>query len=177
MKATRILATAGLGLGLTLGVPVLSSTASAAPVLAAYGPTTGPSITVSPTVVAPGGTVTITCTGFDPGETVIIVLHTDPVTLGTATADPSGDVHTTVTIPTNTTPGQHTITVTGETSGLTLSATITVEGAVTAAAAPSSSLPFTGANVAATTGVGAGAVAIGGGLVLAARKRRRHNFS
>jgi hypothetical protein len=143
----------------------------------AYGPN-APTVTSSTTTVCAGCPITLSGNGFQPGETITIQLFSTPVTIGSTTADPSGAFTTTVTIPANTTPGNHTIVATGLTSGTTASFAIVVTGASTAgvsttAGTPSSgSLAFTGADIAAMAGVGAIALALGGMLVFAGRRRR-----
>jgi hypothetical protein len=149
----------------------------ASPALA-YGPTAA-TLTSSTTTVCAGCSITLSGTGFQPGETITIQLFSTPVTLGSTTADPQGAFTTTVTIPADTTPGNHTIVATGLTSGITASFAIVVTGASTtgavtpSAGTPSSgSLAFTGADIAAMAGVGAIALALGGMLVFAGRRRR-----
>jgi LPXTG-motif cell wall-anchored protein len=166
------------------GVAALPASASAAPVVASahYGPSGPPGCYLSATTVVLGGSVTVGGFNFDAGETITITIHSAaPQTLGSTVANSSGAFSDTVTIPTDLVPGQHTITATGLTSGLSASATITLVSATTAvsSSAPTSSstLPYTGADVAAASGVAGAAIAIGGGLVLASRKRRRSDFA
>ena len=97
----------------------------------AYGPN-APGLGLTLSVVTPGASITISGSSFQPGETVTIVLHSFPATLGTTTADPSGNSSATVTIPSDTPPGNHTITATGNTSGTTVSVGIVVVGSSTA---------------------------------------------
>ncbi|QIM18282.1 hypothetical protein G7066_05760 [Leucobacter coleopterorum] len=54
---------------------------------------------------------------FVPGERVTGLLESDPISLGTATADSRGNVEFEVWIPTDFELGRHTVTLTGETSG------------------------------------------------------------
>ena len=68
---------------------------------------TGPASTVA------GGEISVDGTGFDPGETVSLALHSEPVALGTVAADAVGAFSTTVTIPANTVAGDHTVVATG----------------------------------------------------------------
>jgi hypothetical protein len=145
----------------------------------AYGPN-APFITVSISVVPPGGSLTVNGQGFQPGEGITLQLFSTPVTLGTTTADPTGAFSTSVTIPASTPVGNHTIVATGNTSGTTASTGIVVgtastTGAGTGTSSGSSSggsLAFTGADLAAMAGVGAIALALGGMLVFAGRRRR-----
>lgn len=63
--------------------------------------------------VVAGGTVNVSETGFEPGETTHIVLYSTPVVLATVKADASGTVKASVTIPTGTQLGRHTLAVLG----------------------------------------------------------------
>jgi hypothetical protein len=63
--------------------------------------------------VNPGQTTTVAGTGFPPGQPVLVQLFSDPVTLGTATADATGAFRLVVTVPSATTPGVHTLVATG----------------------------------------------------------------
>ena len=77
----------------------------------------------------PGGHVTITGGGFKPGSTAQIILHSDVVVLNAVTADGSGVVAATVSIPPNTAAGVHTLEIRGgaaDGSTRSLSAAITV---------------------------------------------------
>jgi YVTN family beta-propeller protein len=67
----------------------------------------------------PGDSVSFDASGFTPGEPVDETLHSTPVVLGSVTADGSGDVSATVTIPVDTPAGSHDLLLTGETSGFT----------------------------------------------------------
>lgn len=78
-----------------------------------------------------GAEQTVTGTGFAPGERVEIQLASTPTLVGTVDADPSGSVALTFAIPTATAPGEHTLTLTGPTSG-----SATVAFTVTAATPP-----------------------------------------
>ncbi|HEY4270080.1 MAG TPA: hypothetical protein VGM94_17995 [Galbitalea sp.] len=100
---------------------------------------------VSTSSVTAGGTVTVAGSGFTRGEQVSVVLHSTPVNLTTVTADVSGAVSATVTIPNATTAGAHTLILTGLRSGVVATAGITV----TAASVSTSSDPilaFTGSD-------------------------------
>ena len=65
--------------------------------------------------VEPGDPVSVDGSGFAPDETVDETLHSAPVALGSVTANASGNVSTTVTIPTGTPAGPHELLLTGET--------------------------------------------------------------
>ncbi len=149
----------------------IASTASAAP---AYPPV-APTITLSSTVVAPGGAVTVRGTGFTPGESVSVDIHSDAVHLATVTADADGVATADVTIPSGFS-GHHTITMTGLSSGLVLSIGIDIQsGAAGGSATGSSSgggLAFTGFDLPVVTGAAAGLLILGGLFVMVGRRRR-----
>ena len=142
----------------------------------AYGPG-ATTISTNISTVGAGGSLIVTGSGFQPGETVTLVLHSTPVTLGTTPADSQGAFSTSVIIPADTTPGNHTIVGTGNTSGSTATTSIVVTSATTTGGTSNSGssgggLAFTGAHIAAMAGVGAIALALGGMLVFAGRRRR-----
>jgi len=64
-------------------------------------------------VDAPGDTTTVSGSGFPPGGPLLLQLFSDPVTLGTTTADAAGAFRVVVTIPIGTPAGVHTVVVTG----------------------------------------------------------------
>jgi hypothetical protein len=136
----------------------------------AYGPNAA-TVGDSASSIGPGGSLTVSGSNFAPGDTVTIVLHSAPITLATTTANPSGAFSAVVTIPSDTAPGQHEI-VASDTDGDSTSTNILVTGTVPVATA-TPSLPFTGADIAALSGVGAVALALGGMLILTGRRRRR----
>jgi hypothetical protein len=129
----------------------------------------GPTVSLGDRTVAPGDSLTLTAAGFLGGERVSIELHSDPVTLALSSANGTGDLLATVTIPLDTTPGEHAIVLRGLESGRTVSADITVTRPVTGTGTGTG----TGQPLAAT-GVGlpiglialGGLIAIGGGLVI-----------
>ncbi len=141
-------------------------------------PGTG-SITLDKTTVPQGGTVGVTCTGFAPGTDVQITLHSDPVDLGTATADDNGEVHQNITIPPGTATGQHSVTCSGlSASGGSL--TLTAELMVTATGTtpvtnPTTSgtgtLPRTGSDTTELLRVGVVLIVAGAALAVIVRRR------
>ena len=66
-----------------------------------------PAVRLSAPSVTAGASVTITGTGFAPSAGLTVVLHSDPVQLGTVTTTADGAFSSTVTIPANTPPGTH----------------------------------------------------------------------
>jgi LPXTG-motif cell wall-anchored protein len=125
---------------------------------------------VSDPTVTPGQTITVTGSGYASNASVTITMESQPVTLKTTTANASGQLNTQVTIPTNATPGNHTLRATGRSSDggtLVLSASLVVSsGGQTGA------LPRTGPTSAAgLTAIGFLLAAVGG--CAAAVKTRR----
>ena len=66
-------------------------------------------LTTDATVLVEGSDVAVDGTGFVPGSTVDIWLHSDPVLLGNVTADSNGAFSTVLTLPTGVELGDHTI--------------------------------------------------------------------
>jgi hypothetical protein len=74
-----------------------------------------------------GQPVGVSCGGYAPASTVAVDLLSTPVRIGTLTANASGQVTGTVTIPQNTTAGSHTVRFTGTApDGSTLVRTVAV---------------------------------------------------
>jgi LPXTG-motif cell wall-anchored protein len=178
----RFTASVALCLGLLFGAFGLTAYA--------YGPTT-PSLTLTVSIGSGNvDTVSVNLSGFQPGEIVNVQVFSTPQELGTITANSAGAVSQTFTLPAGLPAGLHTVVATGETSGLTASAQFTLASPTAApsstssttaeaaaAAAPSSSLPTTGIDAALGVALGAGAIAVGGLLVMAARRRRISSWS
>ena len=152
----------------------------------AYGPTT-PSLTGGVTTGTGNvDTVNVVGSGFQPSEIVNIQVHSNPIELGTVTADSAGAFSATFTLPAGLPAGAHAIIATGETSGITAQIAFTLAAAsqspaapastVAPVTAPASSLPYTGTDVALSVSVGAGALVLGGLLVLSARRRRNASW-
>ncbi|MCW2523365.1 MAG: Ig-like domain repeat protein, partial [Frankiales bacterium] len=153
----------------------------------------GQTLTPNQTLHA-GDQLTLSAAGFVPGETVAIVLHSTPQTLGTVQADSNGNVTANVTIPSGLPAGKHTLSLVGQadTTSYTFviaaaaAATSTAAGTdptaatsaaaadPTAAASSGSSLASTGAKV--IPAALAALLLIGGGFLLmgGARRRRSH---
>ncbi len=87
-----------------------------------------------------GNTITVNGDGFLPHSDVDVTLHSTPVHLGTFTTDASGAFTATVTIPSDTKPGAHTIVLTG-TAADGQPATVTL-----ALTVQDSTLPYTGSS-------------------------------
>jgi LPXTG-motif cell wall-anchored protein len=171
-----------------------SPTTSEAPTSSTVASTTSkacdPSITLvnSTGAISQGSSLGVDLTCFQPGEKIQVFLHSNPVLLTTLISDDSGSASGTVTIPLDAAIGEHTITVVGEISGISLEAPILVEAAVettatapltqtsTSAAQPvevvtTTTLANTGTNAAAMTIWGVVLLAVGGIVVALTRKR------
>lgn len=115
---------------------------------------------------SPGATVTVQGSGYAPGARVSIDVHSTVIHLTTVTADASGFMRATVTLPASLPSGSHELTATGPAAGggtNTLSLSFNVAGG---------SLPFTGAPVVLIGGAGLLAAAVGAALILYARRRQ-----
>lgn len=120
-------------------------------------------------VAVPGEKITRVISGFKPNEKVTLVLHSDPINLGTFTADPNGVVTATFTLPAGLVVGDHTLVFDGN-MGTHYEEVLTVEAA--AAAVPASSgLAYTGASIAMPLALGGGLLALGGGALMVSRRR------
>ncbi|MDL5352348.1 hypothetical protein [Microbacterium sp. zg-YB36] len=128
-------------------------------------PDTGASISLSSTSLTAGGSFRLTGSGFTPGEKIEVTLHSDPIAVGTLTADAAGAVSGSLTVPAAAPSGAHRIVAVGADSGLEASVDVTVSAA--------GALAITGGTLA------AGGAALGGVLLLLIGaalliKRRRH---
>jgi alpha-L-fucosidase len=132
--------------------------------------------TVSDSSVPPGGTFTLSGSGCAPSSQVAFGL--DQEAQGQVTADSAGAFSAQVTVPEDTTAGQHEAVAVCETSEgetLVLSATITVEGAAAETprgTAGAGALPATGQESSVPlTKIAVMLVLVGGAFVVAARRR------
>jgi hypothetical protein len=163
-------------------------------VLSASGATPGtsafaPTQTVSAASADQGSTQSVTADGFAAGEQVEAVLHSTPVTVGTAVASASGTVTISFVVPASVAAGAHTLTLTGATSGLSVSSALAVTVApVAATTTPATTTPATttadttsdplgntglnGPVTAELAALGVLSVLGGSGFLLAARRRR-----
>ncbi len=148
-----------------------------------YGPAptcavVGGTFIVSPTTVTPGSTITASLTSIIPNDTFTVFIAP---AIGTLTTNASGAGSGTFTIPSDTTPGSHTISVLNA-AGKGCSVPITVVAVVPPSvpptaptSVPSAVLPVTGFDSTRLVAAGAAALGVGGLLILGARRRRRIN--
>jgi len=101
--------------------------------------------------------------GFKPFEVVTLVLHSTPQNVGTFTANGSGVVTVSFTIPAGTAAGSHSLMMTGS-MGTSFAQALKVSS--------SRSLAYTGTDVAGPLAIGGVLLLVGGGLTVAARRRK-----
>ncbi|MFQ4150127.1 family 20 glycosylhydrolase [Arthrobacter sp. LAPM80] len=137
---------------------------------AATATTTNPAAAVVAKDVRQGQSVTLTGSGFQPGEQVTGTVHSTPVDLGTSVADASGNVSFTWTVPASFDLGQHIVTLTGELSGRSVEASFTVLPSQ-AVQQDGDGLAHTGANTTSLWGAALLMALVGAGIVLGNRRR------
>jgi LPXTG-motif cell wall-anchored protein len=177
--------------------PTVASAASTPSPTPGY-PAGSTPLVVSPATVPVGGAVTLTGSGYTAGEPIDITVtygpaahamgsgHTSgsialaafsvpravsaqPAVIAQTAADAAGSFQQQVRL---TTAGTATITASGMTSGLALTSVVTVlPAAVATTVTPKGSLPFTGENLIALSGIGLIVLSLG---VLLIVRRRRH---
>lgn len=146
---------------------------AAAPAAMAQEYPAGDDAITSPTgnIYDPGDPATFVARTFQPGSQVSFTFFSDPVHLGTVTADANGVATINTRIPASADPGRHTVRASGiDPNGRlqNLDFSLTVRGGP--GRAP---LPRTGSsNSIDLTRVGVAALAGGGLLILASKKRR-----
>lgn len=86
-----------------------------------------PTLKVTNNPVAPGGSVTVTGDGFKKNESVTVELSSQPVVRTTVTADGSGSIAATLTVPSTAPDGSYPITAIGAKSQVTAEDQVTVE--------------------------------------------------
>jgi hypothetical protein len=131
---------------------------SAAPASAQYGPGTGGAVTCDAGSAPPGATVTCTVTGCPPGSTANFTMNGEPI--GSAPVGDDGSASTDVTIPSG-----------GGTLGVTCGDVSASFGLGAAEAAATGSLARTGSDSLPLARIAMVLVAVGGLVVLAARRR------
>jgi uncharacterized membrane protein YgcG len=99
----------------------------------------GPSLSLNAATVTAGGVLTVSGSGFAPDTEVAVSIHSDPVSLGSATVGPAGTFALQVTIPASFT-GPHVIEASG-TSALSAPLVLSVDVQVDAPAATTTTAP------------------------------------
>jgi len=174
MRLARIPITMAVALLATVAFVVIAPTAGATPYPG------GCTIQISKVTALPGDHLTVTASGYPAGAMVTFVLHSTPVTLGTAQADSSGVATLVFVLPAGTVPGVHVITASGAPAGdcdPLVSTNVMVDAATVSSSAPATSgtgtLPRTGTNSAELFQLALVLIAVGGIITLATRKRRQ----
>lgn len=126
-----------------------------------------PTATLSATTVSPGGQLTVSGTGFTPGEPVDVTLHSTAVALGTVIADAEGAAALTFTVPADLEPGEHRVELVGQRSGVRVSVAFEVLGVE-----DPSTLPATGRTTGAQAGTGVGLIVLGAACLAIGRRVR-----
>lgn len=114
-----------------------------------------------------GETVNLVSGGFDPNGSVVVQLRSEPIDLGTFSADGQGVVDVLVTLPADVAPGEHTLVISPAdgAGGRAAAVPIVIE------ASPSGQLPKTGSSLAALLWLALAAAWIGVGLRLVGCRR------
>jgi len=137
-------------------------------------------ITATTTGLAAGGSITATYSGFVPYETVQLVVASNPTVIATGTANSTGSVTLTGTLPAGLAVGAHTLSLFAPVSGVGYKSTITLSAPETSTTSPAvTTVPVTvAANTLPATGSDSdqmpfalGIIALG--LALIGFKRRR----
>lgn len=130
--------------------------------------------TTSGTDLAAGEKFTLTGSGYLRGSTVELIVYSTPTLLGTAVADGNGNFSAEVTLPKELANGKHHLVAAGvDANGNPryLVTEVTVTGGV-AAAGNTGGLAYTGSTPLPFVGAGVLALAVGGGLLVASRRRQ-----
>lgn len=139
------------------------------------GPEPKPALTLSADSIRAGKDLTVAGTGFEPGATIAFELHSDPIALGTLTADAGGVLKGSLRIPASAPAGKHTlVALAGSTVIASTAVTVTAAtpgGPSTGGATtPGTGLASTGADApVAVVAIGVLLAVLGGLLV---RRRR-----
>jgi len=178
---SRTIASGLAALALTgCGAVALSAPANAASCSAnggsSYPPGNCPSAHVTESTQSPatGGSLTLDFTGLAPGSSLSLTLDTGQG-FGTFSANSSGEVIVTITIPSGL-QGTHTLTATGTNASgaaVSLKSAFTVRSASSASSSSGAGvLPFTGSAIASESAAGLGLLAAGTVAVVIGRRRR-----
>ncbi|GAA3027638.1 hypothetical protein [Actinokineospora globicatena] len=122
--------------GQTQPAPTAAPSTNAVPGTAAPLPARAATLSTDAGVVAAGGTVAVTGSGFAADEQVTVVLRSDPLFLAPAKADAAGALSYSAAIPGDVPAGAHTLEFTGAKSGAVGSVPLTVSPATPPSAAP-----------------------------------------
>lgn len=122
-----------------------------------------PTVTLPVTTLAAGQSLSVSGVNFMPNTRIRITLYSTPIILSTVSADGNGAFSTTVTIPTDTAVGTHTLEVFDEIEWTKINTTITVNAQLAQTGAPRAMDPLIGFSLLLT------------GVVIALYARRRYH--
>jgi len=180
MRAIKVAAaTVGLSAALTGTVVGLAGPVNAAPGTAGCTAGTYPpansTVALSRSRATVGMTMSFSARCFKPGERITATVYSTPQQVGVFTADTTGSVSGSFTIPSNLQPGRHTLELAASTGTQSASFVVVPSAAATGTgtSADNDSLAFTGSDAAKTAGAGF-VLLLGGGALIVAAKRRKH---
>ncbi len=154
----------------------VSAASASAPKPAADCPTADLQLmaAVDPSEAVPSQQVTFTAIGFAPDSQVETFICSTPISLGTFTADSTGQVSQVLQIPAGTTLGAHTIAAVGKRSnGLDQVAYAAVTVVSSSSSSSSGSLPTTGSDNGKLVAIGAALMVLGAAAVFGSTRARR----
>ncbi|POH72131.1 hypothetical protein CVS27_17570 [Arthrobacter glacialis] len=133
------------------------------------------STTAGATVTAAqGDSLLVTGSGFTPNELVTAVIRSTPVEMGTFTADAKGNVKVSWRVPVGFALGEHTVTLTGQSSSHAVVVPVLITAMETAVTVPGhDELSNTGASGLALV-MAFGLLIVAAGVALVVRSRRKH---
>jgi len=181
MRAFKVAAaTVGLSAALTGTAVGLAGPVSAAPGAAGCAQGTYPpassTVALSRSRASVGMAISYQARCFKPGEQVTVTVYSTPQRVGVLTADATGAVSGSFTVPSTLEPGRHTLELAAAT-GTQSAGFVVVPSAAGAGSSTSgnddSSLAFTGSDAAKSAGAGI-VLLLGGGALIVAAKRRKH---
>lgn len=180
MRAFKVAAaTVGLSAALTgtavgLAGPVNAAPGTAGCTQGSYPPANS-TVALSRSRATVGMQMSYEARCFKPGEKVTATVYSTPQNVGVQTADATGTVKGSFTVPSNLKPGRHTLELAAATGTQSASFVVVPSAAAagTSANADNGSLAFTGSDAAKTAGAGF-VLLLGGGALIVAAKRRKH---
>jgi hypothetical protein len=180
MRAFKVAAaTVGLSAALTgtavgLAGPVNAAPGTASCTQGSYPPANS-TVALSRSRASVGMAMSYQARCFKPGEQVTVTVYSTPQRVGVLTADTTGAVSGSFTIPSNLQAGRHTLELAAATGTQSASFVVVPSAAAagTTASTDNGSLAFTGSDAAKTAGAGI-VLLLGGGALIVAAKRRKH---
>lgn len=181
MRAFKVAAaTVGLSAALTgtavgLAGPVNAAPGSGGCTQGSYPPASS-TVALSRSRATVGMQMSYEARCFKPGEQVTATVYSTPQRVGVLTADSTGAVKGSFTVPSNLKPGRHTLELAAATGTQSASFIVAPNAAAAGSASgDNDSLAFTGSDAAKTAGAGAVLLLGGGALIVAARRRKTAN--